>query len=400
MILHVVSLDFDNALASWGYLHDLNHGLVSHDMPSDKHPIVLRNAPLQKMIQTENEIRQVYKTITFVGSNRQSIDIDLQYPISDARKLYPHDVKQRHEYIAKASCYPAIRAFAQSLATKQCPSHFDPLLLPDIFHNLVVGEAFRLALLDPIRRKFQHPDAIIDRSKVILLYAQIHKVASEHPNDVIIFDFFDDQDEMVLDKLLLFYGINHDLLPSNALLRLNHYVNGESTTSAPLVIRGTGSIDNNYRETVQQIAQLSGPQTIDEITEINAADNFDVSSLMRDVSGLSAPQVSAEALYQDLMEGESPNSSSASGQMSMLDTESKSPNASSQTAMTDTEGDSPNISSSSSQTSMADHDGLSEPASPSGILPQPHNANSPAFFKPVVAEIMNPRPQKNNLIFK
>ena len=332
MILHVVSLDFDNALASKAYLDDLNLGLVSHDLPVDRHPIVLRNAPLRKMIQEENETRQAYETITFIGSNRQSIDVDRHYPVSDAKILFPHDMHLQHEYIAKASCYPAIRVFAESLATTQCPSYFDPLLLPDIFHNLAVGETFRLALQDPIRRKLHHPDAIIDRSKVILIYAQIHKVASDHPNDVILFDFFDDQDEMVLDKLVLFYGMNHDLLPSNVLLRLNHYVNGQLSTDDFAIIRGSGSIDNNYRETVQKIAQLSGPQTVDEITEINAADDFDILSFMRDESELIAPLGSAEALYKELIEGVSPDLSSASSATPDIDEDSLSKSDSSNDA--------------------------------------------------------------------
>jgi hypothetical protein len=83
-----------------------------------------------------------------------------------------------------------------------------------------------------------------DRSKVTVVYAQMHRHASENPDDEVIFDFYDDQDK-ILDAVLHFYGTHTDLMPRNLTLRLYKY-DGTGTPSFQKIIYGGGAIDQNY----------------------------------------------------------------------------------------------------------------------------------------------------------
>ncbi len=38
-----------------------------------------------------------------------------------------------------------------------------------------------------------HSDWLFDETKATIIYAQMHKIANENPNEEIVFDFYDDR---------------------------------------------------------------------------------------------------------------------------------------------------------------------------------------------------------------
>lgn len=70
--------------------------------------------------------------------------------------------------------------------------------------------------------KGQHGDVLSDLYKLTIIYAQMHKVANENPGERIIFDFYDDQEDILIE-LQSFFEIYNDLIPIGMTLRLNQY---------------------------------------------------------------------------------------------------------------------------------------------------------------------------------
>ncbi|KTD31915.1 hypothetical protein [Legionella maceachernii] len=175
-----------------------------------KGDIILQNLDFLNFIRAQNH--KYAETYAFIGSNRQSIYDDSMNALSNKN----------------GSCYPQIRKVSDYIGAK-----FDPFTLTDLYNNLKSGESFKLALsflkndmlndneesyaYDPsLIKQRQTPDWLHDESKLSLLLAQIHKLASEHPEDEIEFYFYDDQ-KKILDRLNAFFSIpeNRRLLPKN-----------------------------------------------------------------------------------------------------------------------------------------------------------------------------------------
>ena len=104
--------------------------------------------------------------------------------------------------------------------------------------------------------------------KINILYAQIHKVAADHPDDRIVFDFFDDRMD-ILEYLHTFFRKYPALIPNHVTLRLfqyqanvvtpmgEHTQNTDSTLSLNHGINGRGLIDIDYRQTVKNMGVLA-----------------------------------------------------------------------------------------------------------------------------------------------
>jgi len=81
----------------------------------------------------------------------------------------------------------------------------------------------------------------------------MHKVANENPGERIIFDFYDDQ-ENILRALQSFFEIHNESIPIGMTLRLNQYALQNLTLKT--MIDGSGMIDRNYRNTIREMAKL------------------------------------------------------------------------------------------------------------------------------------------------
>ena len=231
-VIRGLSFDFDGSLSLEG-----------------ERAILEANQEFLDSIKANNDLYA--QTHVFIGSNRQSESDDSGNGCRNKN----------------GSCYPHIKAVSDYLE-----ANFDPFLLADLYNNLPAGEAYQKAcsLLneshdydDDTFHKKEHLNWLHDESKLSILIAQIHKLASEHPDDEIEFYFFDDKKE-ILDGLSAFFSKEENLkfLPKNL---INFYLtpypkikseDGESYISYE-PIKGTGEIDPNYRQTVKNIAAAS-----------------------------------------------------------------------------------------------------------------------------------------------
>jgi hypothetical protein len=208
MTICITSFDFDGCLFHAGYVSN----------PS-KDIIAANQSLLSSLL---NEKKNFTKTITLIGSSRQSYFIDL---ICRAKT---------------GSCFPAIQTVSDYLG-----STLDPFLLADIYAKLPSGTAFHRAISQDNHE--EHPDWVYDGSKLSILYAQTHKVAKDHPNENILFKFYDDQ-MVILDELHNLYSQHPEALPDKVILQLNHYDGGKVSSKFP--ITGLGKIDLDYPQTL------------------------------------------------------------------------------------------------------------------------------------------------------
>jgi hypothetical protein len=223
MRINVKSFDFDGSLFNKNYIKSRS---ATRLIDSNK-----------KFIEhVANRVREekMDKVIFMVGSNRQS------------RR---NDVGNSRENKTE-SCFSALIQLAKEFQ-KHNPSishHVDPYLLADTCGGTPLGENFIKALTPTFSRiGYEFSECFYDKSKKTQLYAQLHKLASENPKDEIIFDFYDDRNE-ILTELKSFYEKNPGLIPKNLRLRLHAYDGNHPKNIAN--IQGSGVIDDNYQETI------------------------------------------------------------------------------------------------------------------------------------------------------
>jgi hypothetical protein len=221
MTIRVLSFDFDGCLFHRGYVNS-----------EDKDVIKSNEAFLAAIRQENKEYTTVY---SIVGSNRQSYNVDMA------------------NAWGKGSCFPAIKTISDYLGTQ-----LDTFLLADIFGELPSGTSYSRAT-SAQKHEVEHKDWKFDETKTTLIYAQIHKIANQHPNEPIILDFYDDRGNGaravhdILEQLRDFYTDHPYLIPANVTLRLNHYAGDKVTLMNE--IKGTGFIDAHYRKTVEDLSE-------------------------------------------------------------------------------------------------------------------------------------------------
>ena len=231
MAVRVLSFDFDGCLFHSGYLHS-----------TEKH-VILHNLKFLKTIREQNkDFEQVF---LFIGSNRQSLSTDV------------------FNSKVSGSCFLAIQQIANHLSDEEQSIVFDPFLLTDVYNHLESGTAYYRAVdylrsaaprLTQIKLKRETPGWVFDDSKVTILYAQIHKAATAHPDKPIVFDFYDNRIDILTD-LKIFFEAHPDLIPLNVSLELHQYEGHSITHFAK--ISGIGLIDIDYSSTVLEISRLA-----------------------------------------------------------------------------------------------------------------------------------------------
>lgn len=230
--LRALSFDADNCLFHAGYEPEWSE-IESNNCEQ----VVTENKTLLDELKAQNPYFK--ETIVLVGSLRQSVKIDE----ANARRNQTE------------SFFVAIPKVAEYLEAT-----LDKFLTSDIHDKGVnVGTAFELATKNP---SAPQPTCFIDESKLSLLYAQTHKLATDYPNEHILFEFYDDRgcgtwevEVDILEKLQAYFTQHPEALPSNITLRLNHYDGGHVTRFSE--IQGAGFIDTNYPKTAKQIANLT-----------------------------------------------------------------------------------------------------------------------------------------------
>ncbi len=237
--IRAISFDFDNCLFHTGYVWNKNN----HPDPNE---IILKNLPLLEDIRSQNHAFE--ENICFVGSNRQSKLCD--------------DENSAFVPAPTESCFSALEKVSAFIEAR-----IDPFLLADIYGNAEDGQSFRQALSENADA-LTHPNWIFDKSKLSILYAQMHKLAAAYPDDEIVYDFYDDKRlgqkfkrpmDPLLENLERYFTRFPEIIPKNVTLRLNHYAGQTVTPYKP--IQGQGPIDINYRKTIKEMANIARQAT-------------------------------------------------------------------------------------------------------------------------------------------
>ena len=224
MPIRVLSLDFDGCLFNDNY-----YRVFDND-------VILANLSFLSELRKERDIYT--KTYTYIGSNRQSRALDV------------HNNNEN----GSESCFFAIQKI-----NKYLTSVFVPLLTADIINDLISGHSFERIISGHYGGP--HGTSFFDKSKLIILYSQMHDIAKKHPTDNIVFDFFDDrgngslQTEDILENLSNYFTNYPEMIPNNVLLRLHHY-QGDNVTTL-FAKTGRGKIDADYRQTVINMLEVS-----------------------------------------------------------------------------------------------------------------------------------------------
>ncbi|OAJ34432.1 hypothetical protein [Piscirickettsia salmonis] len=155
-----ISLDFDGCL----YNANIDNVRAFNSPGKPKEDLTLEHLITinQKLItHLNNQAKEFTSSTVFLGSDRQDY------------KKEKLNSNREGQY-----CYPFMVDFAKKIS-----AGFDPLLIADIYNDLAPGETFRQALQNyhvPEKHE-QDPHTQPDSSKLTLLYAQMHKAATENP---------------------------------------------------------------------------------------------------------------------------------------------------------------------------------------------------------------------------
>lgn len=260
LIYEIYSFDFDGCLANLFYLS------------SEDKNIILANKGLLDALKSSPNPK-----IILVGSNRQGLMDDYNNALPDKR----------------GSCFPAVKLITRELNTHEAPATLDEFLLSDVYNDLADGTSFKMALrcIDKNKKDYipgklkkaeHHPNWMHDESKLTVLYAQIHKIAKDHPLDDLQFNFIDDRED-ILDNLHNYFLKYPELIPHNVTLHLKKYIGPYDKDNNPIdpimkdyaPLRGTrAEADADYKHTVKIMAAVT-------IEQMNAKDYFLTATLSR-----------------------------------------------------------------------------------------------------------------------
>lgn len=244
--INVSSLDFDGCLGNENYQNNkdvvaANHSLCAHLLDKVK-------------------LDGFTDAVLMVGSNRQ--DLDTEYTNSEKKGI---------------RCFPTITEFQCQLnnRSKKIKFNLDKFLLGDKSKHQS-GKTFRAGSKKSPITKQQAQAAecyYFDDSKVTLLYAQMHRMASLHPDAEITFDFYDDK-ENILRGLLSYYKNNPTLLPPRMKLRVYQYDGGNVNLIGEVSDADVAKeryIDRNYMQTVDKMIECAGhnPLAVGAVAENN-----------------------------------------------------------------------------------------------------------------------------------
>lgn len=164
--------------------------------------------------------------------------------ISSRRQSYALDLANRKNF-QTGSIFEDVMYLTSSLRCKAPERNIvlQPLTMTDIASKLPCGESFRRIITRPVTR---HETFVGDKSRLTLVYAIGHEMASRYRGADILINF-NTGDDATLQALHQIYHDNPDMLPKGVTLRLRKY-NGKF--DEPLEdIHGTSDyIDDNYRE--------------------------------------------------------------------------------------------------------------------------------------------------------
>ena len=202
--------------------------------------LTVGNETLFNVMQQQIERSHPDKFIVMSGSNRQSNALDAENGVMNKT----------------GSFFPVLETIAHYFDFYHPQVSLDRFLLADVFCNLLPGTAFAQALREP--NKGVHPNCPLEESKILWMYAVLHYLANQYPEDEYELEcYFYDDKETILNGLIEWLSQNLELLPANITLTLNHYEGAERLHSFPPMM-GQGALNSDYRETVKMLAYSAG----------------------------------------------------------------------------------------------------------------------------------------------
>lgn len=241
--LLVISNDFDGC-----WFH--NRGSLSQ---ASENPLIQHNGVIIEELSKIITASKASEVVFMVGSNRQSQPID-QY-------------NAMHNNTT--SCYSALEKICRHFASKHenlnKTFQIDKYLLADTYGETTAGENFDASLNN--RQNYEFSNWFFDESKLTILYAQMHYLASTQPDAKIAYHFIDDRyypadenglldEDDILFDLHAFFSANPDLIPKNVTLNL-HFYNGEDYVDIAK-IKGKGEVDADYPTSIQRLIECAG----------------------------------------------------------------------------------------------------------------------------------------------
>ncbi|WP_392538831.1 hypothetical protein [Legionella sp. 227] len=230
MTIRYLSFDFDGCLFNRAYVQ-LPHNNFSKDRTD---AVLVKNRGFLDKLKSENtRFSAVYG---FIGSTRQDYFTDMiNGGIYNPKQF-------------RGSCCPAMVTICDDLGIT-----FDPLLLADIDGELAIGTSYK-RIMDEInngtwsdsdKNIHQHAScASMDEYKRTILFTQMQKAAQDHPEEEIIFDFFDDRLD-ILWTLKEYFNEYPHMIPKNVRLRIHSYAGEEDKLFES--IQGIGNPMANYQ---------------------------------------------------------------------------------------------------------------------------------------------------------
>jgi len=212
--IHVFSLDADGCIFSQNYINKYIAATKKTELKKDDTLCLETNDLLFKEMASHSK----KNAILMVGSNRQSHSMD--------------------EFNGKESFFLVLQKIEAHLRSAyQMDVTIDPYLLSDSFSSVAEGATFKGD------KSTSFP---VDESKLLMLYAQTHHIATKHPGKKIQFHFYDDRED-ILRPLKSFFEKFPELLPPHVTLHLHKY-NGTAEPQKIVSISASekSALDENY----------------------------------------------------------------------------------------------------------------------------------------------------------
>lgn len=269
--INVRLLDFDGSIFNLLYHSMVKEGGVSS-------PLKASNEMLFNQIVADVNENNYSEVIFANGSLRQSLTQDNEGRLAcvDNRpELYPNT----------QSCFHVLSEITDLMQEKlkTIPCRMEKYLLADSFAEIVPGSAYDLAIQqtgDASLFTQQHPPAALDRSKYLILYGQMHKVASEYFEKKIVLDFYSGS-LTEIKQLSGFFGGFPQYIPANLVLNIYHYLGLSPVLSYTATSNSDNLIDFDYLRNAKiayhacviTIPNEEENGVMDESTELNLEDD-------------------------------------------------------------------------------------------------------------------------------
>ena len=216
-----------------------------------------------------------------IGSARQNLSLDFVNRLANWNNFHQCE---------SGSVFTFIQRLNEALAGLGLQTSINKTTMEDVWHEQKIGTEFdRVCRVNEGRRYFctrselfeqndahqnKNPTPYFDDSKITLLYMQCHTIAQAHPNENVVFHFYDDRPDICY-ALQTAFSEHPELLPRNVRLQIHHYDthNPDSSLTRALddnkplehlsctdgsniplnTIQGTGELDTNLAQNVKAL---------------------------------------------------------------------------------------------------------------------------------------------------